>query len=451
MRKMINAGCDVFRVNFSHGKYEEHQERLDTIRAVEKELGEPVAVLADLCGPKIRVGQVKDGVVLNPGQEVQIVGDEVIGDEKQFSISLPELMSAAEVGQMILLDDGKLRLEVIKVDPPKKIVCRVVVGGKLSSHKGVNLPHTKLKLSALTEKDIRDMEWIVGKDFDYVALSFVQKPEDIETLRSHLRRLNSQLQIVAKIEKPQAMACIDSIVQTTDAVMVARGDMGVEMDLPAVPVAQKQITSLAQKHGKPCIVATQMLETMTENPVPTRAEVSDVANAVLDHTDAVMLSGETAVGKYPVETVTMMNRIVDQMQAYHDQTYRPTRVEYAADPTEAAVAAAVREIVAIDDIALVAVFTASGAAARMLAKNRLTTTILGLSHNLSTVRRMKLYYNVCPVLTDLPPHTGDVLELASANAVRLGLAKPGQKIVVVSGRPLGHAGMANTIVVHVIK
>lgn len=451
LRALIKAGCDVFRMNFSHGLHEEHLKRLNTIRQVEKEFGEPVAVMADLCGPKIRVGTIGAGKVqLVAGRSIIIQRKPIEGTDQRVSTSLDELIDAAQPGQTILIDDGKIKLEVEKVNPPEEITCRIVVGGTLSSGKGVNLPHTNLSLSALTEKDLRDLEFITKHDFDYVALSFVCRPEDIQALRARLDAASCAAHIVAKIEKPQALDHLRAIVELTDAVMVARGDLGVEMDLPAVPVVQKKIAWLCQRAGKPCIVATQMLESMTNCPTPTRAEVSDVANAVLDHTDAVMLSGETAVGKYPVETVTMMNRTVSEIQGFHDLIAQPARVELKGAPTEAAIAAAVSGILEMEDIAAVAVFSTTGATARMLAKHRLNKPILGMSSDLHAVRRMCLYYGVSSVQVSVPQHTGDVLELAARQAIKLGMASAGQKMVVVTGRPIGKPGAANSLVIYQI-
>ncbi|MCD6303632.1 MAG: pyruvate kinase, partial [Planctomycetes bacterium] len=320
--------------------------------------------------------------------------------------------------------------------------------GILASGKGVNLPDTALELSALTEKDRRDAAWIAARDFDYVALSFVRKADDVRVLRDLLDQAGSKAEIVAKIEKPQAVENIAEILDAADAVMVARGDLGVEMDLPAVPVAQKRIAELAQRAGKCCIIATQMLETMTGSPSPTRAEVSDVANAVLDHADAVMLSGETAVGRFPVEAVRMMNRIVEHIQAYHDEHAQPVHIHYEAAPTTAALAAAVREVIAAEPIAAVAVYTATGATARMLAKSRLPRPILAMAPDEGVVRRMCLYYGVTARRADVPAHTRDVLALAEQFARETGVADDGDRIVVLSGRPLGRPNATNTLVVH---
>ena len=452
LRELAEAGCDVFRINFSHGTNEQREEFLSNIRQVEQEFGDPLAVMGDLCGPKIRVGNiVGGGVLLGEGQEVTIQRQPVEGNTQRISTTLGELIDAAREGQMILLDDGKLRLQVMRIEPPERIVCQVVRGGVLGSGKGVNLPHMDLSLSALTEKDRADAAWIAEHDFDYVALSFVRSADDIRQLREVLDAAGCDAQIVAKIEKPRALERIDEIIQVADAVMVARGDLGVEMDLPAVPVAQKNIARLCRHDGVPCIVATQMLESMTTSPTPTRAEVSDVANAVLDHADAVMLSGETAVGKFPGGAVRMMNQIVQQMQTYYDETTEPMRVSYSQAQTEAALASAVREIIAVEPIAAVAVYTASGTTARLFSKSRLSRPILGLAPNSRIARRMCLYYGVLARVAAPPEHTREVLALAEKFAIEVGIASPGDKIVVISGRPVGEPGFANTIVVHTVK
>lgn len=450
--QLTGAGCDAFRINFSHGDDAQREGFLRNVRHVEAETGRPLAVVADLCGPKIRIGPIAGGsVLLVEGQELVIQRQDVEGNARRISTTLNELVDVVKAGRTILVDDGKLRLEVVRASPPDEVVCRVVVGGILASGKGINLPETDLALSAMTEKDRADVVWIGQRDFDYVALSFVQHPNDVRLLRELLDQAGSNARIIAKIEKPQALAHIEEIINVADAIMVARGDLGVEMALPAVPIAQKRIAALCQNAGKCCIIATQMLESMTHAPSPTRAEVSDVANAVLDHADAVMLSGETAVGEYPVRTVAMMNDIVSNIQAYHDEQLEPKRrVGDAPAGLVSSLAAAVREIVAAEDIAAVAAFTISGTTARVLAKSRLTCPIMALSPELATVRRMCLYYGVEAAQVELQEHTRDVLALAGKFAVERGIARPGQKIVVVSGRPLGKPGRANTLVVHTI-
>jgi len=448
LSKLLQAGADVFRVNFSHGTYEEHEISLANIAAASKAVNTPVAVLADLCGPKIRVGKVAGPVELREGADITIQRETIEGDASRISTTLPEMIDNVHPGESIMLDDGKLRLEVTAVNAPESFTCRVTRGGMLSSGKGINLPHTKLSLSALTEKDRRDVAWIAARaDIDYIALSFVQRPEDIHELRALLKQHGKSLPIVAKIEKPQALARIEEIVQAVDAVMVARGDLGVEMELPSVPLAQKRIVRLCQQAGKPCIVATQMLESMIDSATPTRAEVCDIANAVLDQTDAVMLSGETAVGKFPVEAVTMMNDTIVATEAWHDDHAAPVP---ESEPATGAVAAAVRAVTRHEKIAAVAVYTATGATARVLSKSRLHVPILAVSPDAAMVRRACLYYGVEPVCHAAPEHTRDVLRIAQRVAIANGLAKPGDKLIVLSGRPIGKPGATNTIVIHTV-
>lgn len=449
---LAEAGCDCFRINFSHGTYPQRQQLLDHVRAAQAKLGVSLAAIADLCGPKIRVGTIADGSMqLAKGATLTICRKLEQGGGGRISTTLAELVDEVRPGQPILLDDGQIRLEVVAVNPPESFTCKVIEGGTLLGGKGVNLPATELSLSALTEKDRADVDWLADKGFDYVALSFVRRREDVEALRALLTQRGCDAHIIAKIEKPQALEHLEAIVGAADAIMVARGDLGVEMDLPSVPAAQKRIAALCHTYGKPCIVATQMLESMTHSPVPTRAEVSDVANAVLDLTDAVMLSGETAVGEHPVAAVTMMNRIVTRMQDVQTPCAPTTRPHAPANRTAAAIAAAVREILAVDQVSLVGAFTLSGSTALLMAKNRLCCPVLGLSPNPRTLQRMALYYGVIPVLSTVAQHTRDVLEVASQAALHKGLAKAGDRMVVVSGRPLGTSGTTNTLVVHTIE
>lgn len=451
IRRLADAGCDMFRINFSHGTPEGRAGLLDDVRAVEEEIGRPLAVLGDLCGPKIRVGPMPEGgALLETGAIVTIVRDPGEGDGTRFSTTLPELVDEIEPGEPVLLDDGRIRLELLERGEDGGAICRVVHGGRLRSGKGINLPRTRLTLSSLTAKDRADVAWIGPRGLDYVALSFVRDPAALEELRGLLRDAGSGAHVVAKVEKPQALECIGEIIDAADAVMVARGDLGVEMELPEVPLAQKRIADLCQLARKPCIIATQMLDSMTHAPQPTRAEVSDVANAVLDRADAVMLSGETAVGEYPVETVRMMNRIAARAESYGDRGWRP--LEAGGEPlrTAAALAGAVHSVIAGDEIAAVAVFTATGTTARMLSKIRLPLPVLALTQNRDAARRMALYHGVIPALAEAPEHTRDVLTLASELAVEQGIAEPGDKLVVVSGRPIGVPGRTNTLVVHTV-
>ncbi|NLF30328.1 MAG: pyruvate kinase [Planctomycetes bacterium] len=453
--QLIRAGVDVFRINFSHGTEPQHQAMLEGIRAAAEKLRRPVAVMADLCGPKIRVGEMTGGgVLLVGGSTLVIQRKPVVGTPERISTTLAELIDDARVGQRILMDDGRIELKVVRRRPPSELDCTVVTGGVLGTGKGVNLPQTSLKLSALTEKDRRDAAWIAGRDFDYVALSFVRRAADIRELRGLLDAGRSQARIVAKIEKPQALKNIGSIVEAADAVLVARGDLGVEMPMPAVPVAQKRLVQLAEEAGKPCIVATQMLETMTSQPTPTRAEVSDVANAVFDGADAVMLSGETAVGQYPLKAVEMMNDIAMQVERHLGSAQGPRRrladLGAAGCGPTAAIARAVHTLVHADAIKAVVAYTMTGATALHLAKMRLPAPTLALTPSRRVVQQTCLYYGVAAAEAPMVEHTREVLALAARHILRLRWGRKGDKIIVVSGRPLGRAGATNTLVVHTL-
>ncbi|MDY6914255.1 MAG: pyruvate kinase [Planctomycetota bacterium] len=451
IRQLAQAGCDVFRVNFSHGDDEQRAGFLAGIRAAESELGWPLAVMADLCGPKIRVGPIAGGsVLLADGQELVIQREPIEGKADRISTTLHELADAVSRGDAILMDDGSIRMEVVEVRGSDEVVCRIVRGGVLAGSKGVNLPHVRMPIDALTEKDRRDVAHIAAGDFDYVALSFVRSAKDIEALRKLLDAAGCGAHIVAKIEKPQAVDDIDAIIASADAIMVARGDLGVEMPLPEVPIVQKQIARLCLAASKPCIIATEMLVSMTHRPRPTRAEVSDVANAVLDRADAVMLSGETAIGEFPVAAVAMMNEIVARVEVYDDPARVAVQPASSSDRVATALAGEIHEIVRDEGIAAVAVFTATGATALVLAKNRLPVPVLAISPEIHAVRRMCLYYGVDSILADAPKHTPDVLKLASGFCLEHKIARRGDKIVVVPSRAVGKPGATDTLMVHTI-
>ena len=330
LAEMATAGVDVFRINFSHGDPEQRGAALENIRRIEQVLDVPLAVMADLCGPKIRVGPIQGGsCLLAAGSRISVRREALLGGPEAISTTLAELVDHVQVGQSLGLDEGRMRLRVVEAGSADEFVCEVAAGGVLASGKGVHLGEMELALPALTEKDRGDVAWICERDFDYVALSFVQRGQDVADLRA---LLDEDVRIVAKIEKPQALARIEEIMDASDAIMVARGDLGAEMSLPQVPLVQKELVRLAREKGKCCIVATQMLETMTHGPQPTRAEAADIANAVLDGTDAVMLSGETAVGEHPVRVVAVMNEIAAAAEAYEAEHPSPVRVEYAPAP-----------------------------------------------------------------------------------------------------------------------
>ncbi len=446
--ELIDAGVDVFRINFSHGTPEDREGYLRDIRAVEAEKRVPVAICADLCGPKIRVGMIRDdGVELKTGRELVIQREPVEGTNERISTTLHELVDLVAVGDRILLADGRLRLVVRDIAPPDYFVCRVEMGGWLTSGKGVNLPDSDLPLSPLTEKDRQDLDWIVTRDIDFVALSFVQRARDVQELRTVLRDSGSEAQILAKIEKPRALKEIDTIIAVADAIMVARGDLGVEMDLPTVPIAQKSIARRCEATGTPCIIATEMLESMIQSPTPTRAEISDVANAVLDHTDAVMLSAESSIGRYPQPSVRVMRDTLLVAEEYQDQQAPASGVDFSEPVITAALAGAVRQIIQRQPIAAVVVLTASGRTARLIAKNRPPCPILALSSEPRTVRRCCLYYGTVPRQVDHFQTVDHLIQVASAFCREAGLAERGQYILILAGHPIGTPSVTDALVI----
>jgi pyruvate kinase len=393
-----------------------------------------------------------DGSIdLQQGSAVTIQREPLEGTAERFSTTYQELVDHVSPGERILLADGRLRLEVTETNPPNEFTCKVVIGGALSSGKGVNLPDTDIPLSALTEKDREDVKWIGARDFDYVALSFVQRPDDVLELRRLLRDAGSQTHIIAKIEKPQALKQIEEIIEVSDALMVARGDLGVEMAFPTVPIAQKRIARMCEANARPCIIATEMLESMIHSPTPTRAEVSDVANAVFDHCDAVMLSAESSIGKYPAQAVRMMRDVVVAAQDYLLKDKQPPRVPYSSPATAAAIAGAIRQVMKVQPISAIVLYTASGTTARLIAKNRPPCPILALSADERVVRRCRLYYGVDAVRIGRPEDFIQLLDLATVFCKQLNYANRGDDIILLAGQPLGTQDRTNGLVVETIE
>ena len=314
LKDMISSGMNVCRINFSHGSYADHEKVVQYVRELNNELNTNVAILADLQGPKIRTGEMQDGVTLIPGENVVVRTDAFIGTKDAFSINYSKLPQDVRKGESILLDDGKLMLEVEKTDGKSKIFCKVIQGGVLSSKKGVNFPNTRISMPSLTNKDESDLDFAIVQDVDWIGLSFVRAPKDIVDLKDRISKQGGKARVIAKIEKPEALECIDEIIEVSDGLMVARGDLGVEIPYQNVPLTQKMLITKGIRYAKPVIVATQMMESMITQMTPTRAEVNDVANAVLDGADAVMLSGETSVGTYPVEVINAMSKIIKEME-----------------------------------------------------------------------------------------------------------------------------------------
>jgi pyruvate kinase len=431
VERLIVAGVDVVRLNFSHGEHELHRQSFQTVRALAAQLGREIAVLADLSGSKIRVGRMDGGgVMLEAGSTVTIGSDGAIGTPERISTNYTALADDVRPGDPILLEDGLLRLEVVEVRAAE-VVCRVIVGGRLADRKGINLPGTDLSTPAVTEKDRLDIEFASELGVDYFALSFVRRAEDVDDAK----RLAGETPVIAKIEKPEAIDACEAIADAADGLMVARGDLGVEAGFEKVPLMQKQLIAAAGARGKPVIVATQMLESMMSNPVPTRAEVSDVANAVLDGADALMLSGETAVGSYPVEAVGRMAAVIEEVE--ESELYRlkaqPLRVEEYSFSNAIARAA----VTAASDLSLkaIAVYTESGHSASLVSAYRPPACILALSRHEQTLRRLALRWGVFPVQIDhWVSQIADGLEAVEKNLVEGGVAAPGDDIALTFGR-----------------
>lgn len=435
------AGVDVFRVNFSYGRQEDHGHALQLLRGLEAELGRPIGVIADLQGLKLRIGAFAHGAVaLRPGMRFVLDLDPSPGDESRVALPHPEIVEAAEPGAELVLDDGKVRLRVIEKDA-SRLVTEVVAGTRLSDHKGVHVPSVTLPLSALTDKDRADLRYALDRGFDWIALSFVQRPQDVIEAR---RLVGAHAGIIVKIENPSAVDHLAELVELADAVMVARGDLGVALPAERVPLLQKRIVREARLAGKPVVITTQMLESMVESPMPTRAEASDVATAICDGADALLLSAETASGAYPVEAVAMMDRIARTIEA--DPVYRSLIEAQPPVPQEAppdAVVASAYHTARTIGAAFVATYSTAGMSCRRAARHRPEMPILGLTGSLATARRLGLCYGVRPVYVAELASTQDVARRASEVAVAAGLAENGDHMVITAGLPLGASNTTN--------
>ena len=444
IRALLEAGADVFRFNFSHGTHEDHRRRYERVREVEKQTGRPVGILMDLQGPKLRVGHFAGSPVqLQAGDTFRLDLSEQAGDTKRVQLPHPEIFAAVQAGTELLLNDGRIRLQVRQCGADFAET-QVLVGGELADHKGVNVPGVILPLSPITAKDREDLTYGLELGVDWVALSFVQRPEDIDELRA---LVGTRAAILAKLEKPSAAVDhLEAIVERVDAAMVARGDLGVEVPPEQVPVIQKRVIQACRQAGKPVIVATQMLESMIEAPVPTRAEASDVATAVYDGADAVMLSGETAAGKYPVEAVTIMNRII--LQVEQDPYYRKLLDAHQPVPeatTEDAICAALRTVTCTLPIAAVVAYTTSGYTGLRAARERPQAPILSLTPRLEVARRLALVWGVHAVHTVVNEHVTEIVNKTCTIAVQEGFARPGQPIVIAAGMPFGQSSTTNLL------
>jgi pyruvate kinase len=440
---LFRAGADIFRINMSHSTHEVLRARVQQIRALEKVVNHPIGILADLQGPKLRVGTFKDGsAILTEGQRFTLDSNPEPGDATRVQLPHPEILGPLEVGHAVIIDDGKLRLRVVE-ETETEAVTVVEIGGTISNRKGVSLPDTTIPVSAMTPKDRADLDAALDAGVDWIALSFVQRPEDVAEVKKVAR---GRALVMAKIEKPQAVARLEDIIEVSDALMVARGDLGVEMPLEKVPGIQKRITRMARKYGKPVVVATQMLESMISTPVPTRAEVSDVGTAVFEGADAVMLSAESASGKYPLEAVSTMSRIAEEIES--DPNYPIIIAAQRSEPEHTgadAIAAAARQIADTIDLKAIVVWTASGSTAMRIARERPQTPTLVLTTSLNTARRLALVWGVHAIVGDDPLDVNDMAERGAYAAMHEEFATPGQRVIMVAGVPFGTPGATNLI------
>lgn len=463
IRRLIEAGVCVFRLNFSHGTLEDHTRRAAVIREAAIECGRPLAILGDLQGPKIRVGLVEnDGITVTPGctaefhRGVFTAVRPKAGETVRLACTYPRLIDDVEPGQRLLINDGAVRTLIV-AKHADRIECTVSTGGVVSSGKGINLPDTELSLPALGERDQQHVQWAVESDLDFLALSFVRSSRDVATLgeliKKNKRAQSQGPRIIAKIELPAAVKAIDEILNAADGIMVARGDLGVEMELARVPVIQKQLLAAADSWGKPCIVATQMLESMITNPSPTRAEASDVANAILDGADALMLSGETAVGRYPVLAVQNMRRIAllteEHIAGLPPRPSPPARL-VASRYRTAALAHGVWTVA--QDIAarFIVVWSQGGGGARYLSQNNFNIPIFAITSDEAAARRMQLLRGVLPLVMPVPESPAHFTRMVDAYLLETGWATPGDACILVAGGPIGTTGVTNCMAIHCV-
>jgi pyruvate kinase len=455
LRSLIEAGLNVARLNFSHGTHEDHAQIYARIRRLSKELGQPITIMQDLQGPKIRTGEIRNGQVrIKSGQKLNLTVNSVIGDANTVSVDFPLLTEVVEEGGRILLDDGNLELLVTAVKPDH-VETQVVLGGVLKPHKGVNLPGARMRIPGLTEKDEDDLKFGLELGIDVVAVSFVRAAGDIERVRQAICEIApncKDVPIIAKLERPEAIDNLHEIVHTADGLMVARGDLGVEMSPESVPIAQKRIIESANRHSKIVITATQMLDSMIHNPRPTRAEASDVANAIFDGTDAVMLSGETASGKYPIQAVEMMNAIACQaetnMSAWgHWQGN--ISVDTPQDDTFYLTKAA-RELAHDRNVAAVAVFTISGRTALLMSKARPGIPILAFTPHERTFNRLNLCWGVVPRLVPHVDNIDEMLKVVEQSMMETTTIQPGQQVVLICGYPVSDVRPTNLALLHTV-
>lgn len=444
IRKLFHAGVDMFRLNFSHGEHKDHAERVQFIRQVEKETGRPIAILGDMQGPKLRVGRFKDGKIeLTAGMEIRLDLDPALGDEKRVNLPHPEVINTMPVGSFILLDDGKVRMEIVGRGDGY-LTGKIHAGRVLSNNKGFNVPGVVLPIAALTPKDRIDLEAALGMGVDWIAQSFVQKPEDVIEAR---QLIAGRAALMIKLEKPSALQYLDQMIAQADGVMLARGDLGVEIPPEEVPLAQKRVVRAVRLAGKPIVVATQMMESMIENPSPTRAEVNDVSTAIFDGTDAVMLSAETAAGQYPIEAVQMMDRICRSVEK--DQLYRTLintdHLDARHNDAGDAITVAADQVAHDLHASCIVTYTTSGSTALRAVRQRPAMKVACLTQNLSTARRLSVSYGVHALLVEEVTTFADAVKLAQQRVGAEGLAQKGERFVMTAGVPFNTPGTTNIL------
>jgi pyruvate kinase len=446
VKEIIEAGVDVARLNLSHGDYSVHEANYENVRRAAEELGKPVAILVDLQGPKIRLAKFADGPHdLAVGDVFTITTEDVPGSKEICGTTFKGLPQDVKPGDPLLIDDGRVRLRVLDTDGVR-VRTEVVVAGTVSNNKGINLPGVAVNVPALSEKDEADLRWAIRQGADLIALSFVRNAADVDRAHEIMDEEGKRLPVIAKIEKPQAVDALEEIIDAFDSIMVARGDLGVELPLEAVPIVQKRAVELSRRMAKPVIVATQMLESMISSPIPTRAETSDVANAVLDGADAVMLSGETSVGEYPVQTVRTMARIVESTEDHGLERIAPLGTKPRT--LGGAITLAAVEIAEFTEASYLCVFTESGDSARRMSRLRHGLPIIAFTPNEATRRRMALTWGVRSFLVDRKTHTDELFSQVDDVLLEHGLAAPGDRVIVTAGSPPGLEGSTNDLRVH---
>lgn len=452
MRKLVMAGMDVARVNFSHGSHEEHKGRIDLLKRVRDSIGRPVALLLDTKGPEIRTGRFKnEGVVLTTGETFVLTPEEIIGDQHKVSITYRELYKDVKKGSRILVDDGLIELEVDQIKG-KDICCTIINGGKVGNNKGINVPGAEIHLPSVTKQDIEDIQFGIENDIDFIAASFVRTADDVAEIKKILEKNGGHgIKIISKIENRQGIKNIDEIIMVSDGIMVARGDLGVEIPVEEVPIVQKMLIEKCYRNGKPVITATQMLDSMIRNPRPTRAEASDVANAIYDGTSVIMLSGETAAGKYPVETLKTMSRIAEKAENSMDYWKRFLSAQFEMLPTITNAISHATCTTAMDlKASAIITVTKSGHTARMISRFRPDCPIIATTVSPKVQRQMSLSWGVIPFLVREATSTDEMFDMGVVKALESGLVKNGDLTVITAGVPVGVSGTTNILKVHLV-